>query len=110
MFGPVPKYCSNAHRQAAYRDRHGTRTEQIEDLRKRLEIAERVVRVMWPFALSGTAHHLGRRSAVVSEALIEASLYQDALRIVNGEQWMAFENHVVPGPPLPDMHEPGRED
>jgi hypothetical protein len=44
------------------------------------------------------------------EELLDRALYDDVRRIINDEQWMAFDNHLVPGPPVPDMWEPGRED
>jgi hypothetical protein len=39
--GPPPKYCSQAHRQRAYQDRHRTvPPDQIEDLHARVRLLE----------------------------------------------------------------------
>lgn len=83
---------------------------ELDAWKTRARVAEEIIRVMWPYALSGSVHRRHKRDSIVLEALHEHALADDALRVVRREQWKAFDNHLVPGPPLPDMWEPGRED
>ena len=38
--GPPPKYCSQAHRQRAYKDRHHAEPDQVEKLEARVRLLE----------------------------------------------------------------------
>lgn len=77
-------------------------SEKMRALRARAVLAEQIVRVLWPYALSGSINTRTRRNKVVMEELIDRCLASDVQRIVNRNQWMAFEEW--PSAPLPDMY------
>lgn len=70
------------------------------DYPTRAHIAEDIIGIMAPFAESASVDYEGQPQDIVSAALDRHSLLDDYLRILRGEQGMAFDESATFGASL----------